>query len=261
LKLSVVGPLQAEVERRLRERWSPQQISNRLVLDFPDDAEMRVSHETIYRTLYLRARGTLKKELVTALRTGRVQRRSRGRTQNPASGRLKDMILIGERPPDVDDRSVPGHWEGDLVMGKLGQSSIATIVERKTRFTMLVALPDGRRATEVRTAVAQQLVQLPDELRRSLTWDQGKEMAQHQQFTIETGIDVYFCEPHRPWQRGTNENTNGLIRQYFPKGVDLNNVSQLRLDTVARELNARPRRALDWKTPAEMFADVVAMTV
>lgn len=252
------------MEEGLARRWSPEQIAHRLVLDHPDEPEMRVSHETIYRTLYLQARGTLKKELVKSLHSGRIQWRSRGRRNRPGEGRLRDMVPIASRPAEVDERAVPGHWEGDLVVGRLSQSDIATIIERQTRFLMLVALPDGRRAAQVRVAVGAAIARLPEdteELRLSLTWDQGKEMAEHKAFTVDTGVDVYFCDPHSPWQRGTNENTNGLLRQYFPKGTDLRSVTQGALDVVAREMNGRPRRTLRWRTPAEQFAEAVAMTV
>ncbi len=250
--------LRLEVERLLTERWSPQQIAHRLVLDHPDDEEMRVSHETIYRSLFVDVRGALRKELAACLRSGRIQRRSRQRTVRP--GRLHDMVMISERPAEADDRAVPGHWEGDLLMGKKGGSAIATLVERQSRFLMLVHLPHGRTAQEVGTALANQITWLPDQLKRSLTWDQGLEMADHVAFAVETGVPVYFCDPHSPWQRGSNENTNGLLRQYFPKGSDLSLFDADHLAAVARQLNGRPRQTLAWMKPCEVLARIVATT-
>ena len=256
-KLACSARLRAEVERRLGERWSPEQIAARLVLDFPDDAEMRVSHETIYRSLYVQSRGSLRRELTAYLRSGRRQRRARGTRQG---GPLRDMVSISERPAEVEDRAVPGHWEGDLLIGKAGRCAIATLVERQSRFTILVELPDGRSAEAVRDALAQNIQRLPERLRRSLTWDQGKEMAKHAEFTIESGVAVYFCDPSSPWQRGSNENTNGLLRQYFPKGTDLAPYDQDALDAVADELNGRPRQTLNWMKPSEAFGQLIAMT-
>jgi IS30 family transposase len=250
--------LRAEVERGLRQRWSPQQIAARLRLDFPDDPEMRVSHETIYQSLYLQTRGALRRELARSLRSGRSRRRSRGCRVGGAG--LREMVPIAERPPEVDDRAVPGHWEGDLIIGKAGRSAIATLVERQTRFTMLVGLAQGRTAGSVRVALTEQIQQLPAALRRSLTWDQGKEMAEHERFTIDSDVQVYFCDPSSPWQRGTNENTNGLLRQYFPKGDDLSRYSQPELDRVADELNGRPRQTLKWMKPSEAFDQLIATT-
>jgi transposase, IS30 family len=202
--------LRAEVERLLDERWSPQQIAARLVMDHPGDPEMRVSHETIYQSLFVQARGALRKELARCLRAGRAQRRPHRRTDR--GGELLNMVLISERPAEVDDRAVPGHWEGDLIIGKGGQSAIGTLVERETRFVMLLALPDGRTAEHVRIALTKRILTLPEQLRRTLTWDRGKEMAEHVAFTVDTGVQVYFCDPRSPWQRATSENTNGLLR-------------------------------------------------
>jgi IS30 family transposase len=255
-KLLRVPRLRAEVERRLVERWSPQQISARLRLDFADDPEMRVSHETIYQSLYVQTRGALRRELASRLRSGRSHRRSRGFRMG---GNLREIVPIAERPPEVDDRAVPGHWEGDLIIGKAGRSAIATLVERQTRFTMLVQLPD-RTAESLRVALTEHIQRLPDSLRRSLTWDQGKEMAEHARFTVDSNVQVYFCDPSRPWQRGTNENTNGLLRQYFPKGDDLARYRQADLDRVADELNGRPRQTLNWMKPSEAFDQLIATT-
>ena len=257
-KLLSCTPLRREVERRLQQRWSPQQISARLRTDFPDDLNMRVSHETIYQSLFVQGRGALRSELTRCLRTGRAQRRSRGRPAG--SGELKNMVLLSERPPEAEDRAVPGHWEGDLIIGKKSVSAIATLVERQTRFIMLCRLPDGRLAEQVKIALAKKIGSLPELLRRSLTWDRGKEMGEHVRFTVETGVQVYFCDPRSPWQRASNENSNGLIRQYFPKGTDLSGHTQSQLDRVAAELNGRPRQTLNWETPSESFARVVAMT-
>ncbi len=257
-KLIAVPRLRRAVERGLRLRWSPQQIAARLVLDYPDDLEMRVSHETIYQSLFVQGRGALRQELTRCLRTGRAQRRPLGRATG--SGQLQHMVLISDRPADVEDRAVPGHWEGDLILGKRAQSAIGTLVERQTRFVMLVNLRAGRLAEHVKDALAVTIRALPDHLRRSLTWDQGKEMAEHVRFTLDTGVQVYFCDPRSPWQRATNENSNGLLRQYFPKGTDLSGYNQARLDEIAAELNGRPRHTLGWRTPAEAFAHAVAMT-
>ena len=257
-KLVCCPRLRAEVERRLAQRWSPQQIAARLVVDYPDEIEMRVSHETIYQSLFVQTRGALRKELTRYLRTGRARRQPHRRT-NPG-GALRDMVLLSARPPDVADRAVPGHWEGDLIIGKKGESAIGTLVERQTRYVVLLDLRDGRLAPQVRAKLASKILELPAHLRRSLTWDRGKEMAEHVRFTIDTGVQVYFCDPHSPWQRGSNENLNGLLRQYFPKGTDLAVHSVPRLDAVAAELNNRPRQTLGWLTPCEAFARVVAMT-
>ena len=257
-KLLSCAALRHEVERRLQQRWSPQQISARLRTDFPGDLNMRVSHETIYQSLFVQGRGALRSELTRCLRSGRAQRRPSGR--HVGTGELKDMVLLSERPPEAADRAVPGHWEGDLIIGKKSLSAIATLVERQTRFIMLCRLPDGRLAEQVKIALAKKIGSLPELLRRSLTWDRGKEMGEHVRFTVETGVQVYFCDPRSPWQRASNENSNGLIRQYFPKGTDLSGHTQLQLDRVAAELNDRPRQTLNWETPSESFARVVAMT-
>jgi len=258
-KLACCARLRREVERLLALRWSPQQNAARLGRDYPDDREMRVSHETIYRALFVQARGALRKELTQCLRRGRSRREPRFRV--PRAGTLRDMVLLSARPAEVADRAVPGHWEGDLLIGKAGESAIGTLVERTTRYVLLLDLRAGRLAPQVRTQLARKIRELPSHLRRSLTWDRGKEMAEHVRFTIDTGIQVYFCDPHSPWQRGSNENTNGLLRQYFPKGTDLSAHTARHLDAVAAELNARPRQTLDWLTPSEAFAKVVAMTV
>jgi IS30 family transposase len=219
---------------------------------------MRVSHETIYKTLFVQGRGALRKELTKFLRTQRKQRRpSKAGTSR---GRIKDMVMISERPPEVEDRAVPGHWEGDLIIGKDGKSAIGTLVERRSRYVMLLRLPNGRTAEDVRSALSKLIKRLPLELIKSLTWDQGKEMAEHVRFTVESGVQVYFCDPHSPWQRGSNENTNGLLRQYFPKGTDLSRHSQADLNRAARSLNGRPRQTLGWMTPSQKLKASVAMT-
>jgi IS30 family transposase len=256
-KLAKSGRLHDAVNDGLAQKWSPQQISRRLRLDYPDDEDMRVSHETIYETLYLQARGELRTELKLALRTGRTRRVDRSRV-SVTRGKIPGMINISERPKEAEDRAVPGFWEGDLVIGKGNKSQIATLVERTTRFTMLVRIPYDRTAERVALLLAKKMETLPEFLRNSVTWDQGKEMARHADFTIATGIDVYFCDPHSPWQRGSNENTNGLLRQYFPKGTDLSLHTQADLDKVAAELNGRPRETLGWRTPAEMLNKLLA---
>lgn len=259
-KLASNERLRLTVEAWLARRWSPQQIAARLRHDHPIEPEMWVSHETIYQSLFVQGRGALRAELARSLRTGRSQRRPRGRGWAEGRGQIANMVLISERPAEVTDRAVPGHWEGDLVMGRGTRSAIATLVERRTRYLLLIALPGGHTAEAVRDALAARIVTLPEQLRRSLTWDRGKEMAEHLRFTVDTGVQVYFCDPHSPWQRGSNENTNGLLRQYFPKGADLSVVSQEQLDDVARELNDRPRQTLAWLKPSEAFAEVVATT-
>lgn len=238
------------VAEKLLDDLSPQQISGRLVAEFPDDPGMRVSHETIYQTLFLQARGELRTQLKLALRTGRAQRVSHGSTR-PKQARIAGMVNISERPAEVEDRAVPGHWEGDTIIGKGGKSQIATLVERHTRFLMLVRIPYDRTADRVALLLSQRFSTLPEALRRSLTWDQGAEMAAHAKFTVATNVPVFFCDPHSPWQRGSNENTNGLLRQYFPKGTDLSSYTQVELDGVAAKLNRRPRQTLSFKTPAE----------
>ena len=253
-KLARNRPLRLIVERLLEARWSPQQIAWQLRQDHPHEPEMWVSHETIYQSLFVQGRGALRAELTRCLRTGRARRRPFNRVRG---GEIPDMVLLSERPAEVADRAVPGHWEGDLIIGKANRSAIGTLVERQTRYLMLVALPRGRTAEAVREALAEKILTLPVELRRSLTWDRGSEMAEHVRFTVETGVQIYFCDPHSPWQRGSNENTNGLVRQYFPKGTDLAVHSQDQLDAVARELNARPRQTLGWMKPSEALAKVL----
>jgi IS30 family transposase len=257
-KLAVDARLCREVERGLRARWSPQQIAARLICDYPDDLSMRVSHETIYRTLFVQARGALRKELTACLRTGRTQRRPHMRIERSGAGRLQNMILISDRPPEIEDRAVPGHWEGDLIIGRGGRSAIGTLVERSSRYVVLLHLPHGRTAQDFRAALTRQVSKLPAELRRTLTWDQGKEMAEHVRFSTDTNMVVYFCDPHSPWQRGSNENTNGLLRQYFPSKDDLSLHSAAHLNAVARELNNRPRQTLNWMKPSEVFGRTVA---
>jgi transposase, IS30 family len=257
-KLAVDSRLCREVERGLRALWSPQQIAARLICDYPDDLDMRVSHETIYKTLFIQARGALRKELTACLRTGRAQRRPHMRTEQSGAGRLRNAILISERPPEIEDRAVPGHWEGDLIIGKGGRSAIGTLVERSSRYVVLLHLPHGRTAEDVRAALTRQVSKLPAELRRTLTWDQGKEMADHVRFRTDTNMLVYFCDPHSPWQRGSNENTNGLLRQYFPRNTDLSLHSAAHLNAVARQLNNRPRQTLNWMKPSEVFGRAVA---
>jgi IS30 family transposase len=273
---SVVGPPRTTWKKRNRPRrqdrvwataWSPEQISKRLLIDFPDDDTMRISHEAIYQALYIESRGALTRELVACLRTGRALRTPRARSRQRARGHVTDDVLISERPAEVEDRAVPGHWEGDLIIGT-GRSAIGTVVERATRFTMLVHLPrkegwgdkapikngpalGGYGAESMRDALTNGFSALPDQLCRSLTWDQGKELSAHAEFTVKTGIPVFFADPHSPWQRGTNENTNGVLRQYFPKGTDLSRWSRDELEAVATTLNARPRKILGWRSPAE----------
>ncbi len=248
--------LRVRVEAWLAEWWSPEQISCRLRDQFPHDPMMWVSHETIYQSLFVQGRGELRRELTRCLRSGRTQRRPQGRLQR---SRIRDMILISERPAEVADRAVSGHWECDLLIGKEGRSAIATLVERSTRYVLLARVAD-QRAETVREAITAQILTLPEHLRRSLTWDRGQEMAQHAQFSVDTDIAVYFCDPHSPWQRGSNENTNGLLRQYFPKGTDLSTHSQEQLNAVAASLNNRPRKTLNWKKPSERLAELVAPT-
>ena len=256
-KLATTPVLCAKVIDDLEQLWSPQQIARRLRAEFPTRPEMWVSHETIYKSLYIQGRGELRRELHRCLRTGRAQRRHHGRVEQ--RGRIKDMVLISERPAEVEDRAVPGHWEGDLIIGANGASAIATLVERSTRYVMLGRITN-QRAETVRAAVTELILRLPEHLRRSLTWDQGKEMAQHAQFRIDTNVEVYFCDPHSPWRRGSNENTNGLLRQYFPKGTSLRRYTQDDLDAVAASLNNRPRQTLDWMKPSEKLAELLALT-
>jgi IS30 family transposase len=258
-KLAQCPRLRTQVESDLRARWSPQQISARMRVQFPDEPEMRVSHETIYTSLFVQSRGTLRQELTGFLRTGRAVRRPQGRASDDR-GRIPGMVMISERPAEAEDRAVPGHWEGDLIVGRHSRSFIGTLVERTSRFVMLLHLPDGPGADSVTRALTQKILQLPVELRRSVTWDQGREMYFHRRFTVDTGVQLYFCDPHSPWQRGSNENTNGLLRQYFPKQTDLAAHTAEDLDAVARELNGRPRQTLGWKTPWETLNELVALT-
>jgi IS30 family transposase len=245
------------VAQKLKQLWSPEQIAGWLKRTYPDDDNKQVSHETIYRSLYVQARGVLKKELIQHLRTQRTMRRSRhGNRSGEGQGQIKDMITISERPASVEDRAVPGHWEGDLLAGS-NNTHIATLVERHTRYVMLAKVANKDTATVV-NALIKQSKKLPRELYKSLTWDRGKEFSDHKRFSLATDIDVYFCDPQSPWQRGSNENTNGLLRQYFPKGTNLSGHSQAKLNAVARQLNGRPRKTLDFETPAERFNQCVA---
>jgi transposase, IS30 family len=258
-KLAVDAVLRAHVEQRLAQRWSPQQISARLVCDFPNDPRMRVSHETIYTSLFVQARGVLRAELTGCLRTGRVRRRPQRRLLFPPQ-RIRDKVMISQRPVEVADRVVAGHWEGDLIVGKHNQSFVGTLVERSTRLVVLLHLPSGPSDDQVIAALAAKIAPLPAQLRRSVTWDQGIEMVNHTRFTRDTGVPIYFAEARSPWQRGSNENTNGLLRQYLPKGTDLRLHSERDLDAIAQALNDRPRQTLGWTTPSEAFTAVVAIT-
>lgn len=256
-KLARPGPLQDYVADRLREQWSPEQISNMLPKMFPSDEGMRVSVETIYQAIYVQARGGLKREIVQALRTGRARRKPHRSVEHRTSRFADPMVMISDRPPEIEDRAIPGHWEGDLIIGAAKQSAIVTLVERSTRYVMLGHLPGGHAANEVRDVLVDLVATMPEHLRGSLTWDQGCEMAGHKEFRIATGVPVYFCDPASPWQRGSNENTNGLLRQYFPKGTDLSAYGPLDLEHVAQKLNGRPRKTLDWETPAERLHRLV----
>ena len=250
-KLACNTALHDEVQSKLRDEHSPEQIAARLIIDFPDDAEMRVSHETIYRSIYMQGKGSLRRELHTCLRTGRALRRPQRRPDTRV-GRIRDMVNISERPAEAADRAIPGHWEGDLILGgTVSGSAIGTVVERTSRFVLLLHLPERHTAEAVQHAIVAKMAQLPTILRRTLTWDQGKEMANHAAIAAAADLDIYFCDPHSPWQRGTNENTNGLLRQYFAKGADLSVFPPDYLDYVAAKLNNRPRKTLSWRTPAE----------
>jgi IS30 family transposase len=250
--------LASQVSEWLAELWSPEEIARRLRIEFPDDPMMWVSHETIYQALFVQGRGELRRELHRCLRTGRVRRRHRN--GGDTRGQLSDMVMISDRPAEVGDRAVPGDWEGDLIVGKNGRSAVGTLVERATRYVLLLHLPDGRSAEAVDAAMRKAIKTLPGELFRTITWDQGREMALHASFTIDTGIQVYFCDPHSPWQRGSNENTNGLLRQYMPKGTDLSVHSAEDLARFARSLNNRPRKTLEFMKPSEKLAELLAHT-
>ena len=256
-KLAGNEELHGLVQARLKQKWSPEQVSTWLRRQFPDRPEMQVSHETIYQSIYVQGRGALRRELASCLRTGRALRRPR-RKDGERRGKIPGMVMISERPAEAEDRAVPGHGEGDLIAGAASKSAIGTLVERSTRFVMLLHLPDGHGAAQVAAAMTGAMGTLPGQLRRSLTWDQGSEMTNHAQIALATDLQIYFCDPHSPWQRGSNENTNGLLRQYFPKGTDLSVHTREHLEAVAAELNARPRKTLGWKTPAEALDEVLA---
>jgi IS30 family transposase len=254
----VAGPLCKKVESWLEQWWSPEEIAQRLRHEHPDDPAMWVSHETIYQSLFVQGRGELRRELSRCLRTGRAHRRPKGKVEG--RGKIPNMVMISERPAEVDDRAVPGHWEGDLIIGKGGRSAVGTLVERTTRYVLLLHLPDGREAEKVNAAMKKAITQLPTELVRSITWDQGKELSAHAAFKVDTGVQVYFCDPHSPWLRGSNENTNGLLRQYMPKGTDLSLHSAEDLARFTASLNNRPRETLGFMKPSEKLAELVAMT-
>jgi len=254
-RLALHAPLRWRVAQKLALEWSPKQIAGWLKQQFSTDADMQLSHESIYRSLFVQTRGVLKKELTAHLRTSRQMRQAKGGTARNGLGQIADTISIRERPAEAEDRAVPGHWEGDLLSGA-NNTHIATLVERHSRFTMLVKVPNKSTATVV-AALSKKIGKLPQELRRSLTWDRGKEMADHKSFTVATNVPVYFCDPYSPWQRGTNENTNGLLRQYFPKGTDLSAFSQAYLNKIALRLNQRPRETLGFRTPADKLATVL----
>jgi IS30 family transposase len=259
LRRAVNPELHDYVQAKLTLRWSPEQIVTQLPIDFPDRAEMRVSHETIYQALYVQGRGALRRELAACLRTGRAVRRPH-KSADARRTRIVGMINISERPAEAEDRAVPGHWEGDLIIGKDSASAIGTLVERTTRFCMLLHLPGRHGAEDIERAMLEAIRLMPEELRRSLTWDQGSEMANHAEITIASGLDIFFCDPHSPWQRGSNENTNGLLRQYFPKGTDLSVHSAQHLRDVAAELNGRPRKTLGWRSPHKALNELLVAT-
>ena len=256
-KLAGNDELREWVQGRLEKNWSPEQISVMLAVQFGDRPEMRVSHEAIYQAIYVQGRGALRRELARCLRTGRALRKPR-RREGERRGKIPGMVMISERPAEAGDRAVPGHWEGDLIIGKNGRSAIGTLVERSSRFVMLLHLPAGHGPGQVEAAMTAAMGGLPAAIRRSLTWDQGKEMGHHAQISLATDLDIYFCDPHSPWQRGSNENTNGLLRQYFPKGTNLAVHSREHLEQVADELNSRPRKTLGWKTPAQALDEFLA---
>jgi IS30 family transposase len=260
-KLARTPELHAQVSRRLKKRWSPEQISRTLRRDFPDRPEMQVSHETIYQALYVQGRGELRRELTRCLRTGRALRKPRRLPDQRRRAHIPEELLISHRPAEATDRAVPGHWEGDLILGKDNNSAVGTLVERSTRFVLLLHLPARHTADAVRDAMITKIGRLPAQIRRSMTWDQGNELTGHAQITIAIGLPIYFCDPHSPWQRGSNENTNGLLRQYFPKGTDLSVHTRADLDLVAAELNARPRKTLGWDTPAEALPRLLSRPV
>ena len=259
-KLAQNRRLRAKVEAKLKAKWSPEEISGWLARTYPNDPEMYVSHETIYQSIFVQGRGALRHELHVSLRSGRAMRRNKKWVKSGhGMGKIRDMVMITERPAEAEDRAVPGHWEGDLIMGK-GFTSVGTLVERKTRYLMLIRLPKGHGAEAFRDALTKRIVTLPAQLRRSITYDQGPEMSEHVRFSVDTGVEVYFCDPKSPWQRGTNENTNGLLRQYLPKKSDLSIYNQRQLDAIAKSLNTRPRKTLGFMTPCEAFAEAVATT-
>jgi transposase, IS30 family len=257
-KLVPGAPVRAAVARMLREDYSPGQIAGRLRREHPGEREMQVSHETIYQALFVQGKGSLRAEVAEALRCGRARRRRPRMGNHTGQTRIAGIISISDRPAEAEDRAVPGHWEGDLIIGKNHASAVVTLAERASRFCLLIALPDGRTADKVADALADRILTLPQALRRTLTWDRGIEMAAHAKFTVATGLPVYFADPHSPWQRGTNENTNGLVRYYLPKGTDLSMHSQADLDAIADKLNTRPRRTLGYRTPAEALDALLA---
>jgi transposase, IS30 family len=257
-KLGSCPRLQQVVSRWLIELWSPDEIARRLRIEFPDDPMMWVSHETIYKSLFVQGRGELRRELARCLRTGRTTRRPRSAVER--RGRLPGMVMISDRPAEIEDRAVPGHWEGDLIIGADNKSAVGTLVERHTRYVMLLHLPDDFTAATVDRSIRKAIKKLPGQLFKTLTWDQGAEMALHSSFTVDTGIQIYFCDPRAPWQRGSNENTNGLLRQYMPKGTDLSLLSPKDLDHIARSLNNRPRKTLGYMKPSEKLAEFLALT-
>jgi transposase, IS30 family len=259
-KLVPGSPLRCEVVRLLRLDYSPGQVAGRLRRDYRGDKTMQVSHETIYQALFVQGKGSLRTEVAAALRAGRARRRRPRAGNHTGRTRITGLVSISERPAEAADRAVPGHWEGDLIIGMNGKSQVATLAERASRFCLIIALPHGRTAGAVADALADRILTLPDALRRTLTWDRGIEMAGHASFTIKTGVPVYFADPHAPWQRGTSENTNGLIRYYLPKGTDLSVHTQASLDAIADKLNTRPRKTLDYRTPAEALNDLLVAT-